>query len=130
LPPQKTTYGHLECYNQIDIGLDTFPYNGATTTLEALWMGVPVITLTGDRVASRYGYSFLSQVGLDELASFNKDEFIKIAVNLSSDIGKLSLLKKKLRNKLKESVLLDGENFAFEMENAYRKMWEIWCSKG
>ena len=128
LPSEKTTYGHLDCYNKIDIALDAFPYNGATTTLEALWMGVPVITLAGDRAVSSYGCSFLSEINLKELVSFNPENYISAAVNLATDIDKLESLKKNLRNILKESRLLDGKNFALEMENAYQKMWEAYCN--
>ncbi len=125
----KNVYEHLEYYNQMDIALDTFPYNGATTSLEALWMGVPVITLFGNKALSRYTYSFLQELELSDLATDNTIDFVKIAVNLKHDVKRLDYLKKELRNKLKSSRLLDSGNFAMELENAYRKMWEIWCLK-
>ena len=88
---------HLGIYNEIDIGLDTFPYNGTTTTCEALWMGVPVVTLAGDRHASRVGLSLLSNIGLPELSAKTVDEYIDKAVKLASDIEKLRFLRERIR---------------------------------
>jgi protein O-GlcNAc transferase len=122
-----TTYGHLDYYNQVDIALDTFPYNGATTTLEALWMGVPVVSLAGTRTASRYGLSFLSAVNLAELAPDNKDDYLNIVEKLAGDPLYLSDLRNNLRRIISKSQICDWKGFAREIEAAYREMWNDWC---
>ena len=119
---------HLESYNQVDIGLDTFPFNGATTTCEAMWMGVPVITLAGTAYHSRSGVSLLSNVGLPELIAETHDEYTGIAINLASDIEKLELLRKSLRDRMSHSPLTDAKRFTANLETCYRKMWEDWCN--
>jgi len=122
LPP-----GHLSSYNQIDIGLDTFPFNGLTTTCEALWMGVPVITLSGIAYASRAGVSVLSNIGLPELIAKTKDEYIEIAVSLSSDIEKLTLLRASLRTRMADSPVMDAKKFTADLEQCYQTIWQDWC---
>lgn len=118
---------HLNYYNRIDIALDTFPYNGATTTLEALWMGVPVVTLVGWRTASRYGLSFLDALDLRELATDDPIQFTSIAATLASDLPKLAQLRTGLRERMKNSPLCNEANFARALESAYREMWKSWC---
>jgi protein O-GlcNAc transferase len=118
---------HLSIYNRIDIGLDTFPYNGTTTTCEALWMGVPVVTLAGDNHASRVGISLLSNVGLTELIARTYDEYLELAVNLAADIEKLRNLRAGLRDKMAHSPLTDAKTFTVDLEKCYRTMWESWC---
>src|SRR5207302_1471226 len=88
---------HLAAYSRVDIALDTFPYHGTTTTCEALWMGVPVVTLAGTTHASRVGVSLLSNVGLQELVADSPEAYIRIAVKLSSDIASLVDLRSDLR---------------------------------
>jgi predicted O-linked N-acetylglucosamine transferase (SPINDLY family) len=119
---------HLKVYNRVDIALDAFPYHGTTTTCEALWMGVPVITLAGRSHISRVGVSILSNVGLQELIAKTHDEYIGIAVNLASDIEKLQLLRKSLRDRISHSPLTDAKRFTASLEMCYRKMWENWCN--
>jgi protein O-GlcNAc transferase len=118
---------HLSLYNRIDIGLDTFPYNGTTTTCEAMWMGVPVITLAGNSHASRVGVSLLSNVGLTDLIATTYDEYMKIAVNLAADTRGLQKLRENLRIMMANSPLTDAKRFTENLENSYRYMWEIWC---
>jgi predicted O-linked N-acetylglucosamine transferase (SPINDLY family) len=120
---------HFASYNQVDIGLDTFPFNGATTTCEAMWMGVPVITLEGAAYHSRAGVSILSNVGLPELVAKTEDEYLGIAVNLASDIEKLQLLRESLRDRMSHSPLTDARRFTANLEMCYRKMWEDWCNQ-
>jgi protein O-GlcNAc transferase len=119
---------HLGIYNRIDIGLDTFPYNGTTTTCEAIWMGVPVITLAGNQHASRVGCSLLSNIGISELIATIHEEYLGIAINLASDIEKLQLLRKSLRDRMSHSPLTDAKRFTANLEMCYRKMWERWCT--
>ena len=117
---------HLSLYSKIDIGLDTFPYNGTATTCEALWMGVPVITLAGDRHMSRVGLSILSQAGLPGLAADTEDEYIELATNLGIDIKALSSLRSTLRADMQNSSLCNGEIFTENLESAYKHMWKQW----
>ena len=113
---------HLKYYNKIDIALDTFPFNGATTSCEALWMGVPVITLNGDRHVSKVAASILTNINLTEFISTDLDTYIDLAVQLASNIKYLKFLRINLRNKMKKSPITDGINFAIDVENAYRYM--------
>jgi protein O-GlcNAc transferase len=129
LSPISSIKGHLEIYNQIDIGLDTFPYNGTTTTCEAIWMGVPVITLTGTTHASRVGISLLSNIGLPELTAKTPYEYQEIAVGLSQDLYRLQLLRNKLRNIMSHSPLMDNRRFVLNLEDLYRSIWKNWCQK-
>ncbi len=124
----RTAIDHLALYNRIDIALDTFPYNGTTTTCEALWMGVPVVTLAGDRHAGRVGISLLHQVGLTELIAKTPEEYVQIAVNLAKNIDKLANLRAGLRPRMAASPLCDGESFTRSLEQAYREMWRKWCN--
>ena len=119
---------HLDMYNRIDIALDTFPYNGTTTTCEALWMGVPVVTLAGNTHASRVGMSLLSNIGLPELVAGTSEEYVSIAVNLAGDLKRLGELRGSLRDRMARSVLFDAKRFALDLENCYRTMWEQWCN--
>ena len=121
--------GHLGLYNEIDIALDTFPYNGTTTTCEAVWSGVPVITLAGDRHAGRVGVSLLNQVGLAEFIAKTPDEYVDIAVRLASNIAKLEELRTGLREQVAESPLCDAKTFTRNLEQTYREMWRGWCAK-
>jgi predicted O-linked N-acetylglucosamine transferase (SPINDLY family) len=118
---------YLREYARIDVGLDTFPYNGHTTTLEALWMGVPVITLTGQTAVARAGFSQLSNLGLAELSGSDTDSFVAIAVGLASDRARLRDLRMGLRERMRQSPLTDAGRFARGIEDAYREMWRAWC---
>jgi predicted O-linked N-acetylglucosamine transferase (SPINDLY family) len=121
---------HLERYGGIDIGLDPFPYNGATTTCEALWMGVPVVTLAGRTHAGRIGVSQLSNLELPELISHTTEEYVAISTRLANDVEGLSQLRAKLRARMAASPLTDARRFTTNLEQAYRLMWQDWCRKG
>jgi protein O-GlcNAc transferase len=127
LPFTASFSEHLKSYSHIDIGLDPFPYNGVTTTCEALWMGVPIITLEGNAHASRVGGSLLSSVGLRELIAQTSDEYISIAVNLARNLKKLRSLRGELRNMMRYSPLCDAKRFTGNLEICYRQIWEKWC---
>jgi predicted O-linked N-acetylglucosamine transferase (SPINDLY family) len=121
------TTAYLNSYHQIDIALDSFPFNGATTTCAALWMGVPVVTLVGEKHASRMGLSILSAVGLTELIAYTPEEFVKICVTLANDVEWLQSLRQGMRERLLSSSLLDASSFTRNLEAVYRQMWEKWC---
>jgi predicted O-linked N-acetylglucosamine transferase (SPINDLY family) len=113
---------HLATYHQIDIALDTFPYNGATTTCEALWMGVPVVTLIGQKHASRMGLSILSTVGLKQLIASTPTEYLAINMKLTDDLNQLQQLRQNLRQQMQNSPLMNGAKFTRDLEAAYRNM--------
>ena len=120
---------YLELYHRVDIMLDPFPYGGHTTSLDALWMGVPMVTLAGPQIVSRAGLSQLSNLDLPELVSFSQDDYVQIATKLATDFPRLAKLRATLRSRLETSVLMDGERFARGIEQAYRAMWRQWCEK-
>ena len=117
---------HLATYNQIDIALDTFPYTGVTTTCEALWMGVPVVTLAGQTHVTRVGTSLLTNLGLPELIAPNPDQFIQIATALALDRPRLRELHSTLRRRMEGSPLMDASSFARNVETAYHEIWQRW----
>jgi protein O-GlcNAc transferase len=127
LVPVLAADEHLALYNEVDIALDPFPYNGTTTSCEALWMGVPVVTLAGERHAGRVGNSLLRRLCLDELIARDPAHYLAIAVGLCGDPERLSRYRSGLRGLMAGSPLCDGERFAREVEGAYREMWRSWC---
>ena len=124
--PQPNILDHLGSYGDIDIALDPFPYNGTTTTCEAMFMGVPVVSLIGDRHAARVGFDLLSIVGLDELAAPTVEAYITIAVGLSQCPQRLVRFRRDLRERLQQSPLGDAPGFARAFERALREMWQAW----
>lgn len=122
-------FNHLELYNTIDIGLDTFPYNGTTTTCEAMWMGVPVIVLAGQAHVSRVGVSLLSSAGLTDLIAESAEAYLGKAVKLADNLGHLQDLRMNLRAMMLDSPLTDAGRFVCALEKAYRQMWHHWCDQ-
>jgi protein O-GlcNAc transferase len=120
---------YLETYHRIDLGLDTIPYNGHTTSLDSFWMGVPVVTRVGRTAVGRGGWSQLSNLGLEELAAWRDEDFMKMAVDLAGDLDRLARLRTELREKMRNSPLMNGARFARDVETAYRNMWDIWCKR-
>lgn len=121
------TAGHLAAYGGADVALDPFPYNGTTTTLEALWMGVPVVTLMGHRHAGRVGASLLHRIGAAELVAKSVEDYVDNAVALAADGARLVAYRTTLRGWLSASPLLDAAAFARALEASYRTMWQRWC---
>lgn len=119
---------HLALYNRIDLALDTFPYNGATTTCEALWMGVPVVSFAGASHVARVGLSLLSNLGLGELVARDLDGYVDLALALARAPERLAALRAGLRARMAAAPLLDGPGFTGELESAYREMWRQWCA--
>lgn len=118
--------GHLSLYDRIDIALDTFPWSGHTTACEALWMGVPVITLFGNRHAGRMVSSVLTRLGLDDFIAENEPEYIAIAQRTTLEIPSLNMLRQGLRTLMEGSVLCDDRTFTRNLEHEYRKLWMKW----
>ena len=118
---------YLESYHRIDLCLDTFPYNGHTTSLDAFWMGIPVVTQSGGTAVSRAGFSQASNLGLPGLVARSPEEFVRIAADWAADLPRLAQLRGSLRERMEKSPLMDGKRFARSVENAYRIMWRGWC---
>jgi predicted O-linked N-acetylglucosamine transferase (SPINDLY family) len=135
LPPERIalverTAGveeHLSLYHQVDIALDTAPYGGTTTTCEALWMGVPVVTMQGDRHASRVGASLLTAIGHPEWIAPTPDDYLRIASELANDKARLAAARASLREKMRHSSLLDHAGQTRRFGEALRACWTEWC---
>lgn len=119
-----------DLHAEVDIGLDTYPYNGAATTCDALWLGVPVVTLTGALLWSGCGLSLLSALGLPELVAHGDENFLRIARELALDRERLSQLRRGLRARMRASALMDEARFARALEALYREAWRCWCGEG
>jgi protein O-GlcNAc transferase len=117
---------YLKEYRAIDLALDTLPYNGHTTSLDAFWMGVPVVTLVGETVVGRAGWSQLCNLDLKELAARSEEQFILTAAGLAGDLPRLAEMRAGLRARIEKSPLMDAERFARNVESAYRQMWRNW----
>ncbi len=126
-PSSREAY--LAAHSEVDIILDTYPYAGGTTTCEALWMGVPTMTLAGHTMSSRQGASLLGYAGLNAWIAHDEDNYVKLAVGHAGDISGLSRLRSGLRNQLAESSLFDGARFASNLESELQKMWQAYIAK-
>jgi predicted O-linked N-acetylglucosamine transferase (SPINDLY family) len=115
-------------YADVDIALDPFPFSGGMTSCEALWMGVPIVTLPGKRAVSRQTLGFLRVIGLPELAAASADDYVRIASSLAADLPRLAAMRASLRQRMAGSPLCDGATFARKLEAAYRTMWQAWCA--
>lgn len=127
-PWAQVRAAHLDAYNEVDVALDTFPYNGTTTTCEALWMGVPVVTLAGETHMSRVSASLLAAAGLDEYVATTPDDYVRIAVELARDPARRAELARSLRPRLRASPLFDHRGFTHGLEQRYREVWRAWCA--
>src|SRR5205085_1147796 len=119
---------YYRLYDRIDIGLDPFPFAGGTTTCDALWMGVPVISLAGRTAVARAGLSILSNVGMPELACRSASEYVERGMQLAGNLARLAELRASLRQEMQRSPLTDLPRFTANLENAYREMWRRWCT--
>lgn len=120
---------YFATYHKIDFCLDPFPYPGGTTTVESLWMGVPVLTLAGEQFLSRQGVGLLVNAGLFDWIANDKDEYLSLAVLHSQDFNELELLRAKLRDQVMKSALFNAETFVMHLESCFRNMWTIWCER-
>jgi predicted O-linked N-acetylglucosamine transferase (SPINDLY family) len=119
---------HLARYGQIDIALDPFPYNGTTTTFEALGMGVPVVTLLGECMRARMSAAMLVKIGLPQLIARDEAEYVEIARQLASNPGELASLRAELRERVANSPLCAEQARTRQLERLYRRMWKIWTA--
>jgi protein O-GlcNAc transferase len=120
---------YLRTYGRIDIALDPFPWGGGITTCDALWTGVPVVSLVGRTAVGRGGASILANLGLPELIAKTPQQYVHIAAGLASDSPRLAELRRTLRSRMEASPLMDAPRFARNVEAVYRQMWRNWCSK-
>jgi predicted O-linked N-acetylglucosamine transferase (SPINDLY family) len=119
---------HLNKYADVDLALDPFPYNGTTTSCEAMWMGVPVLTIRGDNHRGRVGYSLLHALGLDEeFAAADEADYIARAVALATNPARLAEVRRGLRARMEASPLRDEVGFTRDLEAVYRRLWRRWC---
>jgi predicted O-linked N-acetylglucosamine transferase (SPINDLY family) len=119
---------HLEYYQSVDIALDTFPYNGTTTTCEALWMGVPVVTQAGRLHAGRVGASLLTQIGCPELIAVDERDYRRLAQELAANPDRLTAYRNSLRSRLVSSPVCNAREFTLALEESYRTMWRAYCA--
>ena len=120
---------HLGRYGEVDIALDTFPFNGATTTFQTLWMGVPVVSLSGETFISRAAGSILHHIGLGDLAADTPEAYVACVKDLAENLDRLRSLRAGLRQRITYSPLCDAAAYARSVENAYRSMWREWCAQ-
>jgi predicted O-linked N-acetylglucosamine transferase (SPINDLY family) len=125
--PRAKRGTYLTFFSRTDILLDSFPYNGYTTTLDSLWMGVPVLTLEGDTNVSRAGMSMLSNVGLPEWIADSLNNYVERAIHFASGVPMLERLRRNLRQQMQASPLMDAAGYIRKIEAAYRAMWRTWC---
>lgn len=136
LPDSRVTFvgkqpfhAYLDTYRDIDVALDPWPFGGGTTTCDALWMGVPVVSLTGSTAVSRAGLSLLSHVGLADLVATSAERYLDLAEQLIRDGRRIAELRRELRGRLESSIVMDSFAFTRGLETAYRSMWRTWCER-
>jgi len=119
----------VELFSKIDIALDPFPYCGTTTTCDVLWMGIPVVTLTGQTTPSRSGASLLRALYLDDLVAHTEEQYLDVAERLALNPDRLVELRATLRERMRSSTLMNAARFTGHLEQAYRSMWRDWCDR-
>jgi predicted O-linked N-acetylglucosamine transferase (SPINDLY family) len=128
LHPAEGRGAHLKAYSSLDVALDAFPWSGHTTACEALWMGVPVLTLYGSRYAGRMASSVLTTMGMIDWIAHTPGQFIEIGIRQLTDVSRLAQLRGELRGKMQASPLCDGKKFTANLEATYRALWRRWCA--
>jgi protein O-GlcNAc transferase len=123
-PREKKKENHYKMYNKIDLSLDTFPYTGVTTSIESVWMGVPVLTLKGNNFVSRCGESLNINLGMQEFIAEDENDYLNKAITISENREKLSTIRKSLRNKVLNSPLFDMESFGQDFANLLNDVWK------
>jgi predicted O-linked N-acetylglucosamine transferase (SPINDLY family) len=118
---------YLEIYRQIDVALDPHPYGGGTTTCDALWMGVPVVSLAGRTAVSRAGATLLANVGLERLVARTAEQYVELAAALIRDAAGLTALRRELRQRIESSQVMNAPRFARDVEASFRTAWRAWC---
>jgi predicted O-linked N-acetylglucosamine transferase (SPINDLY family) len=130
LVPRQSWAEYVNNYNRIDIALDPFPYGGGITTLDGMYMGVPLISLSGRTAVGRGGCSILSHVGLAEFVAQTPEQYIEIATTLASDLPRLQQIRAGLRDRMRQSPLMDAPKYALDIEAAFKEMWREWLAAG
>jgi len=120
---------YLAAYHRVDIALDPFPFTGGATSVEGLWMGVPVLTLAGKSFLSRQGVGLLMNAGLPEWVAEDTDDYVARAVSHAGDLQRLATLRNGLRQQIRSSPIFDAPRFARHFEEALRGMWQTWCTQ-
>jgi predicted O-linked N-acetylglucosamine transferase (SPINDLY family) len=120
----------LESYRDVDVALDPYPYGGGTTSCDALWMGVPVVSLAGRTAVSRAGSTLLSNLGLERFVARSEDQYVELAAELIRDESALAALRRELRDRIESSSVMDERQFARDFEAALRATWRAWCESG
>jgi predicted O-linked N-acetylglucosamine transferase (SPINDLY family) len=120
---------YFERYHELDLSLDPFPFSGHVSTLDSLWMGVPVITLAGRTVVGRAGVSILSSLGFSELIAETSQQYVEIAVAIARDHARLAVLRNGLRARMECSALMNVPQIAADVDSVLRRMWETWCAR-
>lgn len=123
-----STVEHFDYHNRIDLALDTFPFVGGTTTMDSLWMGVPVVTFVGQAPYSRYSYDYLRRIDAAELCAQSTEDYVRIAIDLATDLYRLRHYRQDLRSRLKQSSLFDQRRHVRDLDRAFRDMWLRWCT--
>ena len=126
-PTHRADY--LAAFHRVDMSLDPFPYSGGTTTVESLWMGVPVLTLTGENFLSRQGVGLMMNAGLSDWVATDRDDYVALAVSHATDLRLLSALRSQLRQQVLASPVFNAPRFAWHFAEALRGMWREWCGK-
>jgi protein O-GlcNAc transferase len=124
---RQSLAAYLQTYREIDVALDPFPYGGGTTTCDALWMGVPVVSLAGRTAVSRAGATLLANVGLEHLVARSEEQYIELAAGLIGDATGLAELRAGLRERIEASPVMDAPQLARDLEAAFRTAWRAWC---
>jgi protein O-GlcNAc transferase len=127
--PRQGWSAYIRTFGRIDVALDTFPYGGGITTLDALWMGTPVVTLAGKTAVGRGGVSILNNLGLAELVAESPEKYVEIAAALAGDAARLREFRREIRPRMEASPLMDGRRYAADVEAAFRMLWRRWCAE-